>query len=352
MGIMFTRLFSSLFGNKEARILVLGLDNAGKTTILYRLQMGEVVSTIPTIGFNVETVQYNNIKFQVWDLGGQTSIRPYWRCYFPNTQAIIYVVDSSDTERLVIAKDEFHAILEEEELRGAVVLIFANKQVSVITVFVIFKDLPGALDDAAVTEALELHKIKNRQWAIFKTSAIKGEGLFEGLDCNAVALSSFAVPLRFLHLQVPLEILHSRWQLVGDLLGKNNHVISVTVEGATIARMSGSHKALKRLHSNPQFRQLCQEAFSSKDKKQKFGGQMHEIDAFSREIEAGSRACFFEDLGLYYIGPVDGHNLEDLAYVLKQVKAIPDPGAVLIHVITEKEKAMLPLKLQQTRCMV
>ncbi|EAZ06203.1 hypothetical protein OsI_28443 [Oryza sativa Indica Group] len=69
MGIVFTRLFSSVFGNREARILVLGLDNAGKTTILYRLQMGEVVSTIPTIGFNVETVQYNNIKFQVWDLG-------------------------------------------------------------------------------------------------------------------------------------------------------------------------------------------------------------------------------------------------------------------------------------------
>ncbi|KAF8701335.1 hypothetical protein HU200_033665 [Digitaria exilis] len=169
MGIVFTRLFSSLFGNREARILVLGLDNAGKTTILYRLQMGEVVSTIPTIGFNVETVQYNNIKFQVWDLGGQTSIRPYWRCYFPNTQAIIYVVDSSDTDRLVTAKEEFHAILEEDELKGAVVLVYANKQ-----------DLPGALDDAAVTESLELHKIKSRQWAIFKTSAIKGEGLFEG----------------------------------------------------------------------------------------------------------------------------------------------------------------------------
>ncbi|XP_004296745.1 PREDICTED: ADP-ribosylation factor 1-like isoform 2 [Fragaria vesca subsp. vesca] len=163
MGILFTKMFSSLFGNKEARILVLGLDNAGKTTILYRLQMGEVVSTIPTIGFNVETVQYNNIKFQVWDLGGQTSIRPYWRCYFPNTQAIIYVVDSSDTDRLVIAKEEFHAILE---------------------------DLPGALDDAAITEALELHKIKNRQWSIFKTSAIKGEGLFEGLDWLSNTLKS------------------------------------------------------------------------------------------------------------------------------------------------------------------
>ncbi|CAN1341722.1 ADP-ribosylation factor 1, partial [Linum perenne] len=161
MGILFTRMFSSVFGNKEARILVLGLDNAGKTTILYRLQMGEVVSTIPTIGFNVETVQYNNIKFQVWDL------------------AVIYVVDSSDTDRIGIAKEEFHAILEEEELRGAIVLIFANKQ-----------DLPGALDAAAVTEALELHKIKNRQWAIFKTCAVKGEGLYEGLDWLSNTLKS------------------------------------------------------------------------------------------------------------------------------------------------------------------
>ncbi|KAF2283574.1 hypothetical protein GH714_012040 [Hevea brasiliensis] len=115
------------------------------------------------IGFNVETVQYNNIKFQVWDLGGQTSIRPYWRCYFPNTQAVIYVVDSSDTDRIGIAKEEFHAILE---------------------------DLPGALDDASVTEALELHKIKNRQWAIFKTCAVKGEGLFEGLDWLTNTLKS------------------------------------------------------------------------------------------------------------------------------------------------------------------
>ncbi|CAG7866396.1 unnamed protein product [Brassica rapa] len=182
MGILFTRMFSSVFGNKEARILVLGLDNAGKTTILYRLQMGEVVSTIPTIGFNVETVQYNNIKFQI-DCNCFVCVvlsnfvkcdRPYWRCYFPNTQAVIYVVDSSDTDRIGVAKEEFHAILEEEELKGAVVLIFANKQ-----------DLPGALDDAAVTEALELHKIKSRQWAIFKTCAVKGEGLFEGLDWYA-----------------------------------------------------------------------------------------------------------------------------------------------------------------------
>ncbi|KAK3276520.1 Arf GTPase arf3 [Cymbomonas tetramitiformis] len=170
MGMWISRLMSA-FGEREARILVLGLDNAGKTTILYRLQVGEVVSTIPTIGFNVETVTYKNIKFQVWDLGGQTSIRPYWRCYFPNTQAVIYVVDSSDVDRIGTAKTEFHAILKEDELKDALLLVFANKQ-----------DLPGALDDAAVAEGLDLHNIKNRQWSIFKTSAMKGEGLFEGLE--------------------------------------------------------------------------------------------------------------------------------------------------------------------------
>ena len=170
MGFVLSKLLS-LFGEREARILVLGLDNAGKTTILYRLQVGEVVSTIPTIGFNVETVTYKNIKFQVWDLGGQTSIRPYWRCYFPNTQAVIYVVDSTDHERLATTKQEFHSILEEDELKDAVLLVYANKQ-----------DLPGALSETEVAEGLGLHTIKSRQYAIFKTSAIKGEGLFEGLE--------------------------------------------------------------------------------------------------------------------------------------------------------------------------
>ena len=86
---------------------------AGKTTILYKLQMGEVVTTVPTIGFNVETVQYKNLRFQVWDLGGQTSIRPYWRCYYQNTNAVIYVVDSADQERMGISKQELITMLEE-----------------------------------------------------------------------------------------------------------------------------------------------------------------------------------------------------------------------------------------------
>eukprot|EP00889_Picochlorum_renovo_P001793 jgi/Picre1/28823/NNA_004220.t1 len=148
MGVWLSKLMS-YFGDKEARILVLGLDNAGKTTILYRLHVGEVVQTIPTIGFNVETVTYKNIKFQVWDLGGQTSIRPYWRCYYPNTQAIIYVVDSCDKDRLSTSRAEFQAILGEEELQKAVILVYANKQ-----------DLPGALSESEVAEGLGLTDIK------------------------------------------------------------------------------------------------------------------------------------------------------------------------------------------------
>eukprot|EP00744_Colponema_vietnamica_P005033 GILI01007420.1.p1 GENE.GILI01007420.1~~GILI01007420.1.p1 ORF type:complete len:181 (+),score=25.76 GILI01007420.1:65-607(+) len=179
MGILFSRVFGALFGNKEVRILILGLDNAGKTTILYRLQVDEVVSTIPTIGFNVETVQYKNIKFQVWDLGGQTSIRPYWRCYYPNTNAIIYVVDSADTERLGISKQELMSMLEEEELKGVTLLVLANKQ-----------DLPGAMTAAEVSEGLGLTSIRNRQWAIFQTSAVKGVGINDSLDWLVNVLKS------------------------------------------------------------------------------------------------------------------------------------------------------------------
>ncbi|KAI9143261.1 ADP-ribosylation factor family-domain-containing protein [Paraphysoderma sedebokerense] len=171
MGAFFTRLMSRLWGDKEVRILILGLDGAGKTTILYRLQIGEVVSTIPTIGFNVETVTYKNIKFQVWDLGGQTSIRPYWRCYYANTDAIIYVVDSADKERISTSKEELLSMLEEEELKDAALLVLANKQ-----------DMPGAMTAAEVSEALGLSALRNRQWQIFKCSAVKGEGLNEGLD--------------------------------------------------------------------------------------------------------------------------------------------------------------------------
>ncbi|KAG6331716.1 hypothetical protein ID866_7377, partial [Astraeus odoratus] len=178
MGLTFSTLFQSLAQlirwskEQDVRILMLGLDSAGKTTILYRLQIGEVVSTIPTIGFNVETVQYKNIKFQVWDLGGQSSIRPYWRCYFPNTSAIIYVIDSADHARLSTSRSELLTMLSEDELSGVPLLVFCNKQ-----------DVEGALKPEEISDQLGLAgKETSRQWSVRGSCATKGEGLEDGLD--------------------------------------------------------------------------------------------------------------------------------------------------------------------------
>ncbi|BCR88045.1 ADP-ribosylation factor family protein [Aspergillus chevalieri] len=171
MGASLSRIWNLLWSKKEIRILILGLDNAGKTTLLYRLKIGEVVTTIPTIGFNVESVTYRNLNFNVWDLGGQTSIRPYWRCYYANTAAVIFVIDSTDIERLGTAADELAAMLNEEELRDANLLVFANKQ-----------DQPGAKGAGEISEALKLGELRDRNWSIVACSAIDGKGLDEGMD--------------------------------------------------------------------------------------------------------------------------------------------------------------------------
>eukprot|EP00827_Trimyema_finlayi_P000794 TRINITY_DN1227_c0_g1_i1.p3 TRINITY_DN1227_c0_g1~~TRINITY_DN1227_c0_g1_i1.p3 ORF type:complete len:187 (+),score=82.97 TRINITY_DN1227_c0_g1_i1:64-561(+) len=149
----------------------LGLDAAGKTTILYKLKLGEVVSSVPTIGFNVETVEYKNIKFTVWDVGGQDKIRLLWRHYFQNTQGLIYVVDSADKERIELAKEELLKMLGEEELRDACLLVFANKQ-----------DM-GVMTVPEISERLGLHTLRGgRDWYIQGTCALTGDGLYDGLD--------------------------------------------------------------------------------------------------------------------------------------------------------------------------
>lgn len=157
---------------------MVGLDAAGKTTILYKLKLGEIVTTIPTIGFNVETVEYKNISFTVWDVGGQDKIRPLWRHYFQNTQGLIFVVDSNDRERINEAADELTKMLQEDELRDAVLLVFANKQ-----------DLPNAMTAAEVTDKLALNTLRNKRWYIQATCASQGQGLYEGLDWLSSELS-------------------------------------------------------------------------------------------------------------------------------------------------------------------
>jgi ADP-ribosylation factor protein 1 len=179
MGMLFTKLFARLVGKQEMRILMVGLDAAGKTTILYKLKLGEVVTTIPTIGFNVETVEYKNISFTVWDVGGQDKIRPLWRHYYQGTQGLIFVVDSNDRDRIEDAKDELNKMLNEDEMRDAIVLVFANKQ-----------DLPNAMAAAEVTEKLGLQNMRNRQWFIQSACATTGDGLYEGLDWMSRTLSS------------------------------------------------------------------------------------------------------------------------------------------------------------------
>merc|ERR1712166_203666 len=127
MGSLFTKVWARMLGSKEMRILMVGLDAAGKTTILYKLKLGEVVNTIPTIGFNVETVEYKNIVFNVWDVGGQDKLRALWRHYYLGTEGLIYVVDSSDRDRIEEAREQLHKMLGEDELKDAVLLVFANK---------------------------------------------------------------------------------------------------------------------------------------------------------------------------------------------------------------------------------
>ncbi|XP_053574307.1 ADP-ribosylation factor 1 [Bombina bombina] len=150
MGNIFANLFKGLFGKKEMRILMVGLDAAGKTTILYKLKLGEIVTTIPTIGFNVETVEYKNISFTVWDVGGQDKIRPLWRHYFQNTQGMLTLK-------------------------------------SVLNVKGIWKlnanlDLPNAMNAAEITDKVGLHSLRHRNWYIQATCATSGDGLYEGLD--------------------------------------------------------------------------------------------------------------------------------------------------------------------------
>ncbi|BHF77376.1 hypothetical protein SprV_0602048100 [Sparganum proliferum] len=189
MGLMFSRIFDRFFDKKEVRILMVGLDAAGKTTILYKLKLGEIVTTIPTIGFNVETVEYKNIEFTVWDIGGQTTIRPLWRYYFQNTQGkrnrfydvpgLLFVVDSNDRERIDEAREELHGMLNEDELRDAALLVFANKQ-----------DLPNAMQACEITQRLGLSALHGRQWYVQATCATSGTGLYEGLDWLSNTLSS------------------------------------------------------------------------------------------------------------------------------------------------------------------
>jgi ADP-ribosylation factor protein 1 len=161
-----------LFETKNSRWLMLGIDNAGKTSCLNKLKFGEVSNTIPTIGFNVETLEHKGMSITVWDVGGQHKIRTLWRHYFQNNQGLVFVIDSTETpDRMEEAKEALFDILRHNELDGVPLLVFANKQ-----------DMKESRSVSQVIELLSLQSVRNREWFCQACSCLTGDGLFAGFD--------------------------------------------------------------------------------------------------------------------------------------------------------------------------
>ena len=164
---------------QPTQILLLGLDNAGKTQILYCMKLGEALTTtVPTLGFNIEQIEYKNLKFKAWDLGGQSRFRNLWHHYYESTNAVIFVIDSNDRDRFQESKQELHALLNQETLRNCPFLIFANKQ-----------DLPQAAELHEIKKIYELHRFDYRgNVHIIACEAINNTKITNGMDWLASAV--------------------------------------------------------------------------------------------------------------------------------------------------------------------
>ncbi|OCK94992.1 ARF/SAR protein [Cenococcum geophilum 1.58] len=157
--------------DKEMRILMLGLDNAGKTTIVKKIMNEDVSSVSPTLGFIIKTIDYDGYKLNIWDVGGQKTLRTYWKNYFEKTDTLIWVVDATDRERIDDCRRELEGLLLEERLMGASLLVFKNKS-----------DVPGSMTEGEVRQGLQLDSIKTHKWTIMACSAMTGMNLQEGLQ--------------------------------------------------------------------------------------------------------------------------------------------------------------------------
>ncbi|XP_061911091.1 ADP-ribosylation factor-like protein 4C [Entelurus aequoreus] len=170
--------FSGLAAFQSLHVVMLGLDSAGKTTVLYRLRFNEFVNTVPTIGFNTERIRLGGagnprgISCHLWDVGGQEKLRPLWKPYSRRTDGIVYVVDSVDAERLEEARAELHRIAGFSDNQSTPLLVVANKQ-----------DLPRALSVADIERRLALGDLgPATRYHVQPACAITGDGLREGMD--------------------------------------------------------------------------------------------------------------------------------------------------------------------------
>ena len=180
MGGVLSRLWRFAFGDPQRRfkITIIGLDNAGKTTALYRLLEGVVVNTQPTVGSNVETIERGNVRLQCWDLAGQVAFRQGWTTFFNGTDAVLFIVDSSDRDRIGEARDELFRVIKDEATSKCCILVLANKQ-----------DVPNCMSLNEVMEKLQLSEIKDREWSVLPTCSLTGQGLEEAIDWIVVHLN-------------------------------------------------------------------------------------------------------------------------------------------------------------------
>ena len=160
---------------KQGSVIVVGLDNSGKTTIINYLKPCDAKNhdIVPTVGFTVEKFASKSLSFTAFDMSGQGRYRNLWEHYYKECDGIIFVIDSSDKLRMVVAKDELDILLEHTDLklRRIPILFFANKL-----------DSNSAVSSVKCSNLMGLESIKNKPWHICASNAITGEGLCEGVD--------------------------------------------------------------------------------------------------------------------------------------------------------------------------
>ena len=166
----FFKNLKSFFGFKEYKIVMLGLDASGKTSILYKIKHGKNEQVIPTIGFNVENINFEGFNLNIWDVGSPEKIRPLWKHYLDDIAALIFVIDSSNTERFEIVKLELNHLFLNEKLFNKPVLIYSNKQ-----------DVGNNPSNQDLINLFELNNYSNINWNIQSSSILEGNGINEGL---------------------------------------------------------------------------------------------------------------------------------------------------------------------------
>ncbi|XP_024368459.1 uncharacterized protein [Physcomitrium patens] len=174
-GVYYEQILARLFNRfgrykNHQKLLMLGIDGAGKTSLLRKVKLLEP-RTQPTVGFNLESLQYRQQTLVMWDVGGQEKIRSLWHHYFVKSQALIFVVDSSDPSRIPEARKELQKLLHETELKDAKLLVYANKQ-----------DVQNCLSVSDLADMLDLSLVEDREWHVQGCSASTGKGVYEGLD--------------------------------------------------------------------------------------------------------------------------------------------------------------------------